>query len=380
MKGEWRIGILFSRAGVTEVTESENFRGTVLAIEEINAAGGVLGREIVPTCYDPKSSTADYRRFADKLLTEDGVNVIFGCLLSASRKALLGSLERRNGLLWYPGNYEGFEYSPNVIYTGAAPNQHTMQLAGYLISRVGRDITLVGSDYVFPHETNRLLRHLVESAGGRIVDEIYVPIDPDEIAIRRVIDVIKRDRPAAVVSTIIGRGVRLFYRMYREAGLDPRVLPVGSLSLAETEVSKIGPEYCAGHVTAAVYFGSVGSPASQRFRTNFFKRFGNDSISSYYSESSYNQVYLFAAALERAGTDDPARLVAAAGGIEFDAPQGRIVVDADNNHTWLHPRIGVLNESGDFDVVWEAGAAVKPDPYLINHSFDCGSMDSGMPH
>jgi len=380
MKGEWRIGILFSRAGVTEVTESENFRGTVLAIEEINAAGGVLGREIVPTCYDPKSSTADYRRFADKLLTEDGVNVIFGCLLSASRKALLGSLERRNGLLWYPGNYEGFEYSPNVIYTGAAPNQHTMQLAGYLISRVGRDITLVGSDYVFPHETNRLLRHLVESAGGRIVDEIYVPIDPDEIAIRRVIDVIKRDRPAAVVSTIIGRGVRLFYRMYREAGLDPRIMPVGSLSLAETEVSKIGPEYCAGHVTAAVYFGSVGSPASQRFRTNFFKRFGNDSISSYYSESSYNQVYLFAAALERAGTDDPARLVAAAGGIEFDAPQGRIVVDADNNHTWLHPRIGVLNESGDFDVVWEAGAAVKPDPYLINHSFDCGSMDSGMPH
>src|SRR5262245_48417127 len=108
MKGEWRIGILFSRAGVAEVTESEHFRCTVLAVEEINRGGGVLGREIVPVCYDPKCNLGEYRRLADKLLTEDGVNVIFGCLLSASRKALLGSLERRNGLLWYPGNYEGF--------------------------------------------------------------------------------------------------------------------------------------------------------------------------------------------------------------------------------------------------------------------------------
>lgn len=380
MKGEWRIGILFSRTGVAEVTESEYFRGTALAIEEINAAGGILGREIVPVCYDPKSISAEYRRFADRLLTEDGVNVIFGCMLSASRKALLGSLERRNGLLWYPGNYEGFEYSPNVIYTGAAPNQHTMQLAGYILSRIGSDITLVGSDYVFPRETNRLLRHLVESAGGRIVEEIYVPIDPDEIAIRRAVDVIKRDQPAAVVSTIIGRGTQLFYRRYCEAGLDPQVLPVGSLSLAETEVSKIGPEYCAGHLTAATYFGSVDTPVSRQFRDRFFKRFGNESLSSYYSEGAYNQVYLFAAALERAGTDAPERLVAAAGGIEFDAPQGRITIDADNNHTWLHSRIGRLNTSGDFDVVWEAGAAVKPDPYLISHSFDYGGIEGRMPH
>jgi branched-chain amino acid transport system substrate-binding protein len=145
-RDEWRVGILFSRSGVVEVTESEHFMGTVLAIEEINAAGGVLGREIAPVCYDPKSSSLEYRRFADKLLTEDVVNVILGCMMSASRKAILGNLERRNGLLWYPANYEGFEYSPNVLHTGAAPNQHTLQLARYIVSRIGTDVTLIGSD------------------------------------------------------------------------------------------------------------------------------------------------------------------------------------------------------------------------------------------
>jgi branched-chain amino acid transport system substrate-binding protein len=379
-RNEWRVGILFSRSGVAEVTESEHFRGTVLAIEEINADGGVLGREIAPVCYDPKSSAHDYRRLADKLLTEDGVNVIFGCMMSASRKAILGSLERRNGLLWYPANYEGFEYSPNVLYTGAAPNQHTLQLARYIVSRIGKEVTLVGSDYIFPRETNRVLRQIFEAAGGRIVEEVYVPVEPDEIAIRRVLDRIRRDRPAAVVSTIIGRGTQSFYRIYREVGLDPRSVPVGSLSLAETETAKIGAECCAGHFTAATYFASVPSRASLRFRAAFLARFGAGCLSSFYSESAYNQVYLFAAALERAGTDDPEKIVAAAGGIEFDAPQGPITVDADNNHTWLHSRIGVLDATGQFDIVWEAGEPVKPDPYLISHALECDSLDERMPH
>ncbi|USU24226.1 transporter substrate-binding domain-containing protein [Paraburkholderia fungorum] len=364
---------------MAEETESEYFRGTVLAIEEINAAGGVLGRPIVPVCYDPRSDSAEYRRYADKLLVDDGVSVIFGCLLSASRKAILGSLERRNGLLWYPANYEGFEYSPNVIYTGAAPNQSTMQLAGYIISHVGKDITLVGSDYVFPRETNRLLRCLIESAGGRIVDETYVPIVPDEIVLRRVVDGIKRDRPAAVVSTIIGCGTRPFYRFYRDAGLDPRELPVGSLSLAENQVSKIGPEYCSGHITSATYFASVDTSSSRRFQEGFARRFGRDSMPSYNSESAYNQIYLFSAALERAGVDDPQKLAAAAAGVEFDAPQGRVIVDADNNHTWLNSRIGILNDRGQFDLVWEALHPVKPDPYLISHSFDYGAQHARMP-
>ena len=129
----WRVGVLFSRSGATSVTESEHFFGTALAIEEINAAGGVLDRPLVPTAYDPKGDSDEYRRLATKLLIDDEINVIFGCSRSSSRKAVLPVVERNNALLWYCSFYEGFEYSPNVIYTGAVPNQNSVQLAAYLL-------------------------------------------------------------------------------------------------------------------------------------------------------------------------------------------------------------------------------------------------------
>jgi ABC-type branched-subunit amino acid transport system substrate-binding protein len=371
----WQVGLLFSRSGVVAVSESEHFRGTALAIEEINLAGGVLGREIAPVCYDPGSSVPEYRRLADKLMTEDGVSIIFGCMTSASRKAILAALERRNGLLWYPANYEGFEYSPNIIYTGAAPNQHTLQLGRFLIDRYGNDIALVGTDYIFPRETNRILRYLVERSGGRIVSEDYVPWEPDDITLKRVLAAIAKDRPSAIVSTIIGRGVDRLYQIYRDEGFDPARCPIGSLSVAENEVQMIGPQYCVGQITAATYFDSLNTAASARFQRAFRHRFGDGEKTCVYSESAYNQVYLFAAALQRAGTLDPERLAAAARGIELDAPQGSIAIDPDNHHTWLNPRIGILDEVGGFDVVWQASGPVKPDPYLVDHSFE--SPDRG---
>jgi urea transport system substrate-binding protein len=371
----WQVGLLFSRSGIVAVSESEHFRGTALAIEEINNAGGVLGREIAPVCYDPGSSVPEYRRLADKLMTEDGISIIFGCMTSASRKAILAALERRNGLLWYPANYEGFEYSPNIIYTGAAPNQHTLQLGRFLIGRYGNDIALVGTDYIFPRETNRILRYLVERSGGRIVSEDYVPWGPDDITLKRVLTAIAKDKPSAIVSTIIGRGVDRLYQIYRDVGLDPARCPIGSLSVAENEVQMIGPQYCVGQITAATYFDSLKNSASARFQHAFRNRFGAGEKTSAYSESAYNQVYLFAAALERAGTLDPERLAEAARGIELDAPQGSIAVDPDNHHTWLNPRIGILDEAGNFDVVWQASGPVKPDPYLVHHSFE--SLDGG---
>jgi ABC-type branched-subunit amino acid transport system substrate-binding protein len=369
-KDTWPVGILFSRSGVVKVTETEHFRGTALAIEEINTAGGILGREIAPVCYDPKSNVSEYRRLADKLLTEDGVSIIFGCMISASRKAILAALERRNGLLWYPANYEGFEYSPNIIYTGAAPNQHTLQLGRFLIQKYGSDIALVGSDYIFPRETNRVLRYLIESSGGRVVSETYVPWDPDDLTLKRIVFGLAKDKPRAIVCTIIGRGVGRFYQIYREEGMEPESCPIGSLSVAETEVQAIGPSYCAGHITAATYFDSGSTPATLKFREAFRRRFGESEKTSLYSESAYNQVYLFAESLRRAGVLDPERLVAAAGGIELEAPQGSIMIDPGNNHTWLNPRVGILNETGGFEVVWEANAPVRPDPYLVDHSFD----------
>ncbi|MDF2998388.1 MAG: transporter substrate-binding protein [Xanthobacteraceae bacterium] len=366
----WRVGVLFSRKGYMQVPESEHFRGTALAIEEINLAGGVLGRPIEPVCYDPESSPELYRRSAERLLTEDGISTIFGCCTSSSRKAILATVERRNALLWYPSLYEGFEYSPNVIYTGAAPNQNSLQLARYLFATYGRSFYLVGSDYIYPRESNRIMRDVVSREGGEVVAEAYVPVTPSHDQLRRVVEDIRRKAPSVVFSTVVGQGGQALYRSFREAGLDPRTMPIASLTMGEGEIRAIGPELCVGHITSAPYFSTVDTPANRRFVEAYRAHFGRDAPVTMYAEAAYFQIHVFADALRRAKSLDTQRLAEAALGTEFDAPQGRIRIDPDNNHTYLHPRIGMANEHGDFDVVWEAKAPVKPDPYLVDHVYD----------
>ena len=293
--------MLFSRSGLMAVTQTEHFLGTALAIQEINRAGGVLGREIEVVAYDPESDPAIYRRQADRLLTEDGISVIFGCSSSAERKAVLPAIERRNGLLWYPSLYEGFEYSPNVIYTGASPNQNSFPLAEYLVRNHGRRIFLVGSDYVYPRESNRIMRDLIESYDGEIVAETYVPMNASEQTLRDLVAGIKRQAPDVVFSTVVGRAAQSLYRYYREAGLDPATLPIASLTMAEGEVSEIGAALCEGHITAATYFASLPGSNNRKFIDDFRRAFGQDRPVSMWSAGAYAQTRLFALALARAG-------------------------------------------------------------------------------
>ena len=360
----WRVGVLFSRSGLMAVTETEHFLGTALAIQEINQSGGILGREIEVVAYDPGSNPENYRMLADRLLTEDGISVIFGCSTSAARKAILPAIERRNGLLWYPSLYEGFEYSPNVIYTGASPNQNSFPLAEYLIRTYGKRIFFVGSDYVYPRESNRIMRDLIVSYGGEIAGEIYVPMEASDADLRAVLGKVKQENPDVLFSTVVGGTARNFYRLYRQAGFEPGLVPIASLTMAEGEVREIGVELCEGHITAATYFGSVDLDANRRFAADFRRAFGADKPISMWSAGAYAQVRLFALALEAAGTLDTQRLVDAAQGLSYEAPEGSIQIDPENNHTWLTPRIGRLRKDGVFDIVWQAKSAVKPDPYL----------------
>lgn len=360
----WRVGVLFSRGGLVAVTETEHFLGTALAIQEINKAGGILGREIEVVAYDPGSNPEVYRALADRLLTEDGISVIFGCSTSAARKAILPAIERRNGLLWYPSLYEGFEYSPNVIYAGACPNQNSFPLAEYLVQNCGKRISLIGSDYLYPRESNRIMRDLIVSYGGEIVGELYVPMEAAADQLRAALASLREQRPDAIFSTVVGKTAQSFYRIYREAGFDPGKTPIASLTMAEGEVQVIGAELCEGHITAASYFGSLKTEPNLRFKADFVRAFGKDKPTSLWSASAYAQVHLFAMALAIAGTLDTQRLVEAALGLAFDAPEGPILLDPDNNHTWLTPKIGRVRRDGGFDILWQAKAAIKPDPYL----------------
>ncbi|MDP4074583.1 transporter substrate-binding domain-containing protein [Acidovorax sp. A1169] len=364
----WRVGVLFSRSGPTGVTESEHFFGTALAIEEINQLGGVLDRPLIPVVYDPKGDIAEYRKLATRLLLEDEVNVVFGCSRSSSRKAVLPVIERNNALLWYCSFYEGFEYSPNVIYTGAVPNQNSVQLAAYLMQNRGTRFFLVGADYIYPRESNRIMRDMVEQHGGEILEEVYLPIEAGPSELKEVLADIKAQQPDVVFSTLVGQSARLFYQLYRDFGLDPKTMPIASLSMAEEEIRLIGPALCEGHITSATYFGSVQNESNQRFVALWRKRFG-DRPTSTWSEMAYTQVHLFARALQRAGSMDRRKLVEAARAVSFDSPEGRVTVDAENNHCALTPRIGICRADGQFDIAWEASEPVRPDPYLSTFGF-----------
>ncbi|KXU37263.1 amino acid ABC transporter substrate-binding protein [Ventosimonas gracilis] len=365
----WRIGVLYSRSGVTATTESQHFFGSSLALEEINQGGGVLGKPLIPVVYDPRSSPEHYRRQAARLLLDDDINVIFGGCTSHCRKAMLPLIERHNALLWYASVYEGFEYSPNVIYSGAAPNQGCMQLAAWLMGHCGTRFALVGSDYVYPHETNRIMRDTVEQYGGEIALECYLPLGSDKAAMKALVQRLLQSAPDAVFSTFVGTDAELFYRLSWQAGLRAQQTPIASLTMSEAEVAKVGADCCAGHLTAATWFASLQSPANTDFLQRWKQRFADLPVSTY-AQTAYSQMHLFARALAQTASLDSDKLRAALYGLELQSPSGRLQILQDNHHCLLTPYIGRCRLDGQFDVLWQSEQPVRPDPYLVAPCFD----------
>ena len=363
----WTIGILFSRTGMMDFPSTQHVRGAMLAIDEINAAAGILGRPLEAIHYDTCSDLGLYRQYADRLLTQDAVGVIFGCCTSLSRKAVLPAIERRNGLLWYPDLYEGFEYSPNVIYAGAATNQNSLPLARYLFRQGARRFLLIGTDYISPREANRVMRDLIERHGGEVLDEVYLPMQPPGEDLDQLVRLVKSLRPDVVFSTLVGRNICEFCTRYADAGIDPADIPIASHNITEAELLEVGRRECVGHVTAAPYFSSINTPANRDFVHAFRQQFGAGAAISQYAASSYAAMRMFAMTLERAGEIDTQRLMSCARGLEMEAPHGRVVIDSDNNHTWLTPRVGVWNGVDEFELVWESGEMVQPDPWLVSY-------------
>lgn len=371
----WRIGVLFSETGVTKGIETTQKNGTILAIEEINGSGGVAGRPLVPVAYDPASNPQVFGQKAQRLLAEDRVRVIFGCYMSSTRKAVLPVVERYNGLLFYPTLYEGFEYSENVFYTGAAPNQNSLQLARFIIQTWGQRFYFVGSNYIYPYESNRIMMDHVRQNGGEVLSEKYVPLDASREDFEPIIEEIVRLRPDAIFSTVVGSSTSTFYRAYQAAGLDASKMPIASLTTSEAEIAEMGVDAAEGHITAAPYFRAVRTAANERFVRAFTDRFGADCPITAGAEAAYFQVHMFARALGEAGEMSTDSLRRTIRGQEFDAPQGRVRIEPDNHHTWLWPRLGRINARGRFDIIAEATAAVRPDPYLVAPSLKDWSAD-----
>ena len=364
-----RVGILYSETGVTSTIGLSQLQGALLAIQEINEAGGVDGREIVPVRYDPRSIPTRYAELAEQLIVQDRVNVIFGCYMSSSRKAVIPVIEKWNKLLFYPTLYEGFEYSGNVIYTGAAPNQNSVQLAEFMTSNFGARVYLIGSDYIYPYESNRIMGELVlQRPGSQKLAERYLPLDATERDYGAIMDDIRDKRPDFIFSTVVGDSTAALYRAYADAGFEPRSMPIASLTTSEAEISQMGPGVATGHYTSATYFQSIDSDENRRCLARLREHFGEDSVPNLCWEASYFQMHIFANAFRQAGSDGIAELMPNILGSEFDAPQGRVKIDSTNHHTCLYPRIGRVDAVGQFTIVRQAKRSVYPDPYLVTHS------------
>jgi branched-chain amino acid transport system substrate-binding protein len=349
------------------VIEETQLRGTLIAIDEINDRGGVNGRPIEPIVYDPGSEIRSYGQYAKRLMVEDGVSTIFGCYTSSSRKAVLPVVERLDGLLWYPTLYEGFEFSPNVIYTGATPNQNSVQLCKALMRQFGTRFFFVGSDYVYPRESNRVMRELVRNNGGTIVGERYLRLEADRNEFVPLVREIKQAQPDVIFSTVVGESTTFLYQAYHDLGLNPKTVPIASLTTTEAEIRAMGYDVGEGHYTAASYFQGVETALNNSFVSHYQKRYGGDEPTNMCLEASYFQVNLFARTLEETNSLDTKRLRTFVMGAEFEAPQGSVSINPVWGHADVWTRIGRANRQGQFDIVFQSQASVKADPYLIGY-------------
>ncbi len=366
--GPIRIGVLYSRSGVTSAAETTQLQATMLAVEEINGAGGVSGREIELVCLDPQCQPRNYAELAEQLILRHRVRLIVGCYMSSTRKAVIPIVERHNALLFYATPYEGFEYSRNVIYTGAAPNQNTLPLAGFMLTHYGSRVSMIGSDYVCPYESNRVMSDLILERGGEKVDETYLPLDARWESYLDVVNRIRRLSPDFIFSTVVGEGIPLLYRAFAHVGLDPYRMPIASHMTSEAEVAIMGHDVAEGHITSAAYFQTVDTAVNRGAVARYKARFGEDQTTNMCWEAAYFQMHLLADAIRRVNSDDPTLLLRVLPGLEYDAPQGRVRIDEHNHHTYLHPLIGRVNPQGCFDVIGRAPDRVKADPYVVSHT------------
>jgi branched-chain amino acid transport system substrate-binding protein len=360
------VGVLFSRTGSYAAVGGAMAAGAMLAIGEVNADPG-FHFTLDARCIDPAGQVAAYTEGARSLLTAQGVTHIVGCYTSSSRKEVLPVFEKHDGLLWYPSHYEGFETSDNVVYTGAAPNQHVVPLARYLLLQGRRRACFIGSNYIWAWENNRIMRESLARAGGGVISERYLPVGETDLG--DVVARILRERPDFVFNTLIGDSAYTFYRLFRRAaaaqGIDqPNEIPVASCSLAEPELALIG-DAKAGHLSSSVYFSSIETPENRRFRDAWGARYPALGLTSADAEASYVAVRLLAGAIAAAGAASMAQVRAAVSDVRLDAPQGPVRVDPENRHCHLRPRIGRSTEGGEFEIVYEAAAPLRPDPYLV---------------
>lgn len=362
-----KIGILHSLSGTMAISEPSLKDAALMAIAQINEAGGVLGRQIEPIIEDGQSDPLVFAAQARNLIVQDRVAAIFGCWTSATRKAVLPVVEELNTLLWYPCQYEGLECSPNIFYMGSCTNQQIEPAVDWLLENRGKRFYLLGSDYVFPRTANKIVKAQLKLRGGNCIAEDYVSLGEQEF--QTIIALIKQAQPDVVFSTLNGDSNLAFYRQYKKAGIRAEDIPIMAASVAEEELRRLGSDVAVGHYAVWSYFQSLSLPSNQSFVNDYKARYGEDKVTSDPIEAAYFQIYLWKQAVEKAQSFDTDLVRQAAYGMSFAAPGGEVSIAA-NQHAWKHFRIGKILPTGQFQVVYEFPNKVKPQPWLGVENLD----------
>jgi urea transport system substrate-binding protein len=337
-----------------------------MAAKEINASGGIMGKKIVPVQEDGATDWPTFAEKTEKLLTNDCVAAIFGGWTSSSRKAMKPVVEKHNGLLFYPVQYEGLESSKNIYYTGATTNQQILPAMEFLKSKGVKTLFLAGSDYVFPRTANAIIKLYAKDLGIQIVGEEYVPLDKDDWTTQ--VAKIVQAKPDFIFNTINGSSNVGFIKAYTDAGLKAATTPIISVSIAEEEAPNMGASV-EGQYAAWNYFESVKSAANDKFIKDWVAYHGAGSVTSDPMEAAYDSLYLYKALVEKAGSFDVDKINAVADGVSFDAPEGKVVIDGKNHHITKPGLIGKINANNQFDIAWSSPGPIKPDPYLEAYSW-----------
>jgi urea transport system substrate-binding protein len=356
------VGQLHSATGTMAISETGSIQAERLAIEQINEAGGVLGRKIEIIQEDGASDWPTFAEKARKLLVNDKVAAVFGCWTSASRKAVLPVFEKENGMLYYPTFYEGLEQSKNVIYTGQEATQQIIAGLDWLAKNKGaKKFYLVGSDYIWPRTSNKIARKHIENVlKGEVVGEDYFPLGHTQFG--SLINKIKLKKPDAVYSIIVGGSNVSWWKQLKAAGVTADKQTILTISVTEDEILGIGGENIAGHYAAMKYFQSLENDNNKKFVEAFKAKYGKDAVIGDVTQAAYLGPWLWKAAVEKAGSFDVDKVAAASPGIELnDAPEGYVKVH-ENHHLWSKLRIGEALADGQYKVLYES-ELIEPNPF-----------------
>ncbi len=363
------VGLLHSLTGSMAISEKAVRDAEILAIEEINAAGGVLGRQIEYIEEDGASDPSTFAIKAEKLIDSENVSTVFGCWTSSSRKAVKPIFEDYNALLWYPVQYEGMEDSPNIVYTGAAPNQQIVPAIEYLIDEGYENFFLLGSDYVFPRTANMIITAQVEAAGLNVVGEEYADMEQTDFA--AIISKIEEADPDVIINTLNGTGNVSFFKQMSEKNYTAENYMTMSFSIAEEEVATIGANILVDHLVSWNYYQTTQTEENDSFVAAYKDMFGEDRVTSDPAEAAYDAVYLWKAAVEKADSFEVDDVLAAiaTGEVSFEAPEGIVTINGENQHLAKPVRIGQVSEDGLIYEIYSTDSPVDPDPYLTTYDW-----------